>query len=113
GDVLALVEAAERARLAGDLDAFSLSTSAVVAALDTSATEEERRAAFEGAARLFAWAQPEGPMAALEALASQAGAGQVWAQRALGVARASAGEHAAARAVADALVSGYGGSEHE
>jgi hypothetical protein len=106
GDVFALVEEAERARLSGDEAAFEIAAMAVVAAIDTSATADDRRAAFEATARLFAWAQPEGPLAALEALAAEPGEGRPWAQRALGVARASAEDYVLARAAADTLVAG-------
>jgi hypothetical protein len=112
GDVLALVEEAARAHLAGALEAFDLAALAVVAVIDTSATEDDRRAAFEASARLFAWAQPEGPLAALEDLAEETGEARPWALRALGVGRASAEDYAEARAAADTLVAAYGGSEH-
>jgi hypothetical protein len=111
-DVLALVEAAERAHLAGDMAAFEIAADAVVATLGASATEDERRAAFEATTRLFAWAQPAGPLASLSALAGQPGEAQPWSRRALGVARASAEEYAEARALADTLASAYAGSEH-
>jgi len=97
------------------MEAFEIAATAAVVAIDSSdssATEAERRAAFEVTARLFAWAQPAGPLAALVALAGQAGDGKPWALRALGVAHASAEDYTAARAVADTLVSGYAGSEH-
>jgi hypothetical protein len=112
GDVLLLVDAAERARLAGDMEAFEIAALAVVAAIDTSATEDDRRAAFEASARLFAWAQPEGPLAALTDLTDEAGESRPWALRALGVAHASAEDYAGARAVADTLAAAYSGSEH-
>jgi hypothetical protein len=112
GDVFALVEEAERARLSGDEAAFELAAMAVVAAIDTSATEEERRAAFEASARLFAWAQPAQPLAALEALSAEPGEGQPWALRVLGVARASAEDYAGAHAAADTLVAVHVGGEH-
>jgi hypothetical protein len=111
-EVLALVEAAERAHLAGDMEAFEIAADAIVATLGTSATEDERRAAFEAATRLFAWAQPGGPLASLASLAGQEGETQPWATRALGVAHASAEDYTAARAVADTLASAYAGSEH-
>jgi hypothetical protein len=111
-DVLALVDEAERARLAGDMEAFEIAALAVVAAIDTSATEDERRAAFEATARLFTWAQPQESLAALEALAAEPGEAHPWATRALGVARASAGDYASARAAADTLLVRYAGSEH-
>ena len=103
-DVLALVDEAERARLAGDMEAFDIAADAVIAAL-ASEGEDERRAAFEGATRLFAWAQPAGPLASLSILAGQPGEGRPWALRALGVARASGEDYALARAAADTLAS--------
>jgi hypothetical protein len=111
-DVFALVEAAERAYLAGDMAAFELAADAVVATLGASATEDERRAAFEGTTRLFAWAQPSGPLASLANLAAQPGEAQPWAMRALGVGRASAEQYVEARATADTLAVTYAGSEH-
>src|SRR5690606_36918301 len=53
-----------------------------------------------------------GPLAALEALAEQAGEGRPWALRALGVARAAAEGYDDARAIADTLVAQYEESEH-
>jgi hypothetical protein len=111
-DVLALVDEAERAHLEGDMAAFEVAALAVVAAIDSSATEDERRAAFEATARLFAWAQPAEPLGALEALAAEPGDAHPWSQRALGVTRASAGDYAGAGAAADTLVGSYAGSEH-
>jgi hypothetical protein len=111
-DVLALVEEAERAYLAGDMAAFELAADAVVATLGASATEDERRAAFEATTRLFAWAQPAGPLASLANLAGQPGEARPWATRALGVARASAEDYAEARATADTLAAAFAGSEH-
>jgi hypothetical protein len=110
--VLALVDEAERARLAGDMEAFEIAALAVVVAIDTSATEDDRAAAFAASSRLFAWEQPPEPLAALEALAGEPGEAHPWALRVLGVARASAGDYAGARAAADTLVAAYAGSAH-
>jgi hypothetical protein len=111
-DVLALVDEAERAHLDGDMAAFEIAADAVVATLAASATEDERRAAFEATTRLFAWAQPAGPLASLAALAGQEGEARPWALRALGVGHAFSDALAEAGAVADTLASGYAGSEH-
>lgn len=111
-DILALVDEAERAYLAGDMAAFALAAEAAVATLGASADEDERRAAFEAVARLFAWAQPAGPLASLQALAGAPSEAQPWAQRALGVAHASAAQYPEATALADALAVSYAGSEH-
>jgi hypothetical protein len=115
GGVLALVEAAERAYLAGDMAAFELAALAVVTAVDTATVEDERAAAFEAASRLFAWAQPAAPVAQMAALADEPGESQPWARRALAVAHFSAGGaagYAEAGALSDTLAAAYAGSEH-
>ena len=112
-DVLAIVDEAERAHLAGDLEAFAIAAGAVVMAIDSASTEDDRRAAFEAAARLFAWEQPAGPLAMLSVLAGAPGESQPWARRALGVAQASDENYAGASAVADSLSAAYAGTEHE
>jgi len=111
---VALIAEAERLLAAGDTTAAgALVVDALTGvAADTTAAEDDRRAAFEGAGRFLALTQPAAAFDWLGARADEGGALRPWALRGLAVAHASAGEAAGAEDAASALVDEDPSGEH-
>lgn len=86
---------------------------AVVDALAGAETDDDRRAAFEAAARLFALAQPSALVDAAEAAVADSAAARPWALRALLVAQSEGKQPVQADATAATLAADYVGTEHE
>lgn len=86
---------------------------AVTGALDAAADDDDRRAGYEAAARLAALVQPLALISRLSAEAQAAGAVRVWAQRALLAAYETGNRTVEAEGLAQALVAGHIGTEHE